>query len=435
MKNFFIETYGCQMNVSDSEIVSGILHGKGYRQADSLDDADIIIFNTCSVRQHAEERVLGRISNEVSRKQIRPELKIGIIGCVSQRLGEKVREKVGGVDFVVGVDNYRELPEIINDIIQNGDFRAEIKKDDSELYSEFKPFRKCDLNAFITIMRGCDNYCAFCIVPYLRGKERSRPVKDILEEARKAGSEGYKDLTLLGQNVNSYHWKSCDFPDLLRELNEIDTIERIRFLTSHPKDLSDKLIDTIASCEKVCEHLHLPLQSGDDTVLANMNRRYTYGHYRDFVGKLRSQIPEIAITTDLIAGFPGETEKQFENTIRAMKEIEFDFAYMFKYSAREGTAAYKLKDDVPEDVKLARLDRMIRLQNKITLSKYRAQIGKIVEVYVEKVSKKTTAELAGKTRDFKIVVFPAKEDLIGSIQKVEIVDAEGWTLKGKLKNQ
>ncbi len=420
------------MNVSDSEIVSSILLKNGFILADSINVADIIIFNTCSVRKHAEDRVIGRISNEMSRKQINPELKIGVIGCMAQRLGERMKSFSDGVDFVVGVDRYRELPSIIANSFQNGVFRAEITSDDIELYSEFKPLRKDDLNAFITIMRGCNNFCSYCIVPYLRGRERSRPVDDILEEAYQAGLDGCKDVTLLGQNVNSYNCKGVVFSDLLCRLNDIETIERIRFVTSHPKDLSNTLVDTMASCSKVCEHVHLAMQSGDDHILRAMNRGYTYSQYLSKVRYLRDIIPDIAITTDLIAGFPGESEEQFSNTLMAMQEIQFDFAFMFKYSAREGTSAFSLCDNVPEKLKLDRLDRMITLQNDITLQKYRAKIGKTEEVFVEKISKKSSEELSGKTRDYKIVVFPGHTDMIGTFQKVEIVSATGWTLKGKL---
>jgi tRNA-2-methylthio-N6-dimethylallyladenosine synthase len=434
-KKFHIETYGCQMNVSDSEIVSSILLQNGYSLAESIDEADIIIFNTCSVRKHAEERVLGRISNEMSRKQSNPGLKIGVIGCMAQRLGDTIRTISNGVDFVAGVDSYRHLPAIIANSFQNSDFRTETDFDDMELYTEFKPLRNDDFNAFITIMRGCNNYCSYCIVPYLRGRERSRPIDDILKEAYQAGIDGCQDVTLLGQNVNSYNYNGVDFPDLLLRLNEIETIERIRFITSHPKDLSDKLTETIASCSKVCEHLHLALQSGDDKILKAMNRGYTYSQYLDRINYLRKLIPDIAITTDLIAGFPGETDEQFNNTLKAMQEIKFDFAFMFKYSARDGTVASKLYDSVPEEIKLERLNRMINLQNDITLQKYRAKVGNIEEVFVEKISKKSPDELSGKTRDFKIVVFPGKPDLIGTFQTIEIVSATGWTLRGELKNE
>jgi tRNA-2-methylthio-N6-dimethylallyladenosine synthase len=433
-KKFYIETYGCQMNVSDSEIVNSILQENGFIEAVTIDEADIIIFNTCSVRQNAEERVLGRIRNEIARKILKPNLLIGVIGCMAQRLGDKLSKQANRVDFVVGVDNYRQLPQIIANSSKKGVLSDFTQQYADELYSEFKPVRKNNLNAFITIMRGCDNYCSYCIVPYLRGRERSRPSADILKEAETAGSEGYKDITLLGQNVNSYHWNNTDFSRLLSLLNKIETIERIRFITSHPKDLSPKLIETMAQCSKVCEHLHLPLQSGNDKVLKRMNRGYTYSHYREIVRTLRLSIPDIAITTDLIAGFPGESDKDFSDTLEAMKEIRFDFAYMFRYSPREGTKAFLVNDDIPEQDKLARLESMINLQTEITREKYVAQIGKTVEVFVEKTSKKSAAELAGKTRDFKIVVFSGKEDLIGSFQKLKIVDAAGWTLKGNLLN-
>lgn len=435
MKKFYIETYGCQMNVADSEIVTTILSQNGFSEAKTIDEADFIIFNTCSVRQHAEDRVIGRISNEMARKLINPDLRIGIIGCMAQRLGKKINDQVKGIDFSVGVDNYRQLPEILRQLIENEQKQPFFELNDLELYNDCTPLRKNDLNAFITIMRGCNNYCSYCIVPYLRGNERSRPLPDIISEAENAGAAGIKEITLLGQNVNSYRWERADFPELLQTLNTVETIERIRFITSHPKDLSDKLIDVMASCKKVCEHLHLPLQSGDDSVLQKMNRDYTFSHYISIIDKLRKNIPSIAITTDLIAGFPGETEEHFQNTINAMSGIRFDFAFMFRYSPREGTAAYNFVDDVPEKIKLERLDRMIKLQTDITNQVYKSKIGETVEVIVEKKSKKSAEELSGKSRDFKIVVFPGDEKLIGSIQKVKVTDATGWTLKGHLIDQ
>jgi len=420
------------MNVADSELVNSILREAGYDEAESIDLADIIIFNTCSVRQHAEDRVLGRISNEMSRKQLNPDLKIGVIGCMAQRLGDKLLKRRGEVDFVAGVDGYRNLPDLIKKTIEKQTTVAFSTMDSTEMYSEYMPVRKQDLNAFVTIMRGCNNFCSYCIVPYVRGRERSRNIDDIVKEVRQAGVEGYKDVTLLGQNVNSYSFKGYDFPMLLKELNKVDTIRRLRFVTSHPKDLSDELIEVMATADKVCEHIHLPMQSGSSEILFKMNRGYSYEHYREIVAKLRSNVPNIALSTDAIAGFPGESEEQFEMTLKAMEDIRFDFAFMFKYSTREGTAASNYRDTIPEDVKLFRLDRMIQQQTKITEEKYRDKIGQEFEVYVEKVSKKDELELAGRTRDFKIAVFPGDESLIGSFVRVKIVDAVGWTLKGEL---
>ena len=428
---YYIETYGCQMNVADSELVSGILKAGGYVQAKTIDDADIIIFNTCSIRQHAEDRVIGRISNEVSRKAKKPGLKIGVIGCVAQRLGSELKKINKNIDFVVGVDQYKHLPRMLNLLDFYGvDVATEVNN--SEVYHNMMPVRQGELNAFVTITRGCDNFCTYCIVPYVRGRERSRSLDEILKEVEEAGDEGFKDVTLLGQNVNSYNWKDFRFPQLLEQVNGLDTIRRIRFVTSHPKDLSDDLVKNMARLDKVCEHIHLPMQSGNSDILTRMNRGYTREHYMGLIKKLRAAMPDISITTDVIVGFPGETEEQFMDTYNTMKEIEFDFAFMFKYSPREGTAAAEYEDQVEEKIRLERLSRLIDMQNEITNKKYKDQIGKVKEIYVEQVSKKNPEELAGKSRDFKITVFKADKSLIGKFVKVKITEATGWTLKGEM---
>ena len=281
-------------------------------------------------------------------------------------------------------------------------------------------------------MRGCNNFCTYCIVPYTRGRERSRPYENIISEIEKAGKTGRKNIILLGENVNSYDYENVNFPQLLEKINRIDSIRRIRFITSHPKDLSDQLIQVMAKSEKVCEHIHLAMQSGNDEILRKMNRGYTANHFLNLTKKLRKAMPDIAITTDVIAGFPGETETQFNDTYQLMKKIEFDYAFTFKYSPREGTKAAQFENQVAESIRLKRLQKLIKLQEKVTHKKYREQIGKIQTVFVGKVSKKSDKELAGKTRDFKITVFEGNKDLIGSFVKVKIVDATGWTLKGKL---
>jgi tRNA-2-methylthio-N6-dimethylallyladenosine synthase len=346
---FFLETYGCQMNMADSELVSSILIEAGHLPVSNIDSAEVIIFNTCSVRQHAEQRVLGRIANEKHRKLQNPGLRIGVIGCMAQRMGKRLMEIEPGVDFVVGVDQYGMLGSILNDSeLPDDDL---ISMDSSQIYSSILPERENQHCAFVTIMRGCDNFCTYCIVPYVRGRERSRPMGDIYHEVKDATLKGYRDITLLGQNVNSYSHDGYDFPGLLRRLNEIDSLWRLRFVTSHPKDLSDSLIRTMADCVKVCEHIHLPLQSGDDEVLKRMNRSYSSAHYLDIISKLRKAIPDIAITTDLMTGFPGETDLQYENTLRLMREIEFDYAFCFKYSCREGTEAAAYDQQVPESLR------------------------------------------------------------------------------------
>jgi len=428
---FFIETYGCQMNVADSELVASILTENGYKQASTIDDADLILFNTCTVRQHAEDRVIGRISNEMGRKKQKPTLKIGVIGCVAQRLGKKLLEINSGIDFVVGVDQYKNLPTTLRlldfwGVKHCSDFNPE------QSYDLNIPLRSGQHNAFVTIMRGCNNYCSYCIVPYTRGRERSREALKIVREVDAAGEAGFKDITLLGQNVNSFNHRGSTFPDLLEMINKLDSIKRIRFITSHPKDLSDRLIHIMKTCDKVCEHIHLPMQSGNTEILKKMNRGYTARHYFKLIEKLRAEIPDIAITTDVIAGFPGETEEQFNDTLEIMKLIRFDAAYMFKYSVREGTKAANFTELVPEEIRLERLQKLIDQQTIITTEKYKEQIGLTKEVYVESISKKSDKEVSGKTRDAKIVVFPGSPELIGSFVNVKITEASGWTLRGQL---
>ncbi len=429
---FIIETYGCQMNVADSEMISSIMENSGYELTANIQEADIIMFNTCSVRQHAEDRVIGRISNEIARKLDKKSLLIGVVGCMAQRLGEELGKINKKIDFVVGVDNYFKIPQIIDQLYHKKHFVNETVMNHTEIYHEVYPVRADQLNAFVTIMRGCNNFCSYCIVPYVRGRERSRPVDDIINEIKKASASGLKEITLLGQNVNSYHWQDINFPKLLRLVNEIEGIRRIRFVTSHPKDLSDELIQTMAECSKICDHIHLPVQSGNTEILKRMNRNYTAEHYREVIQKLRKAIPSISITTDVIAGFPGETDEQFMDTFRLMEDVRYDFAFMFKYSTREGTKAAEFEDQVEEEVRLDRLQKLIDLQTAITHEKYKAQIGQIKEVYVEGPSKKVTTEYSGKTSDFKITIFPGDESLVGLFVKVKIDEAVGWTLKGKI---
>lgn len=432
IRKVFLETYGCQMNVADSELVSSILNADNFQISQDIDRADVIIFNTCSVRQHAEDRVLGRISNEIARKQSNKDLKIGVIGCMAQRIGDELHEINKDIDFIAGVDSYKKLPIIIESLFKDNDFIAETQTNNQEIYDGIYPSHSGRFNAFVTIMRGCNNFCSYCIVPYTRGRERSRPWKQILKEIELLGNENFKDITLLGQNVNSYIYEDIKFADLLRKVNKIESINRIRFVTSHPKDLSDEVISVMAESAKVCEHIHLPMQSGDDKILREMNRGYSSDHYLKLIKKLRNAIPNIAITTDIIAGFPGETSDQFQRTYDLMQEIEFDYAFTFKYSPRTGTKAADLPDQIPEELRLERLKSLINLQQNITKKKYRDQIGTTKEIYVEKISKKSDSELAGKSRDFKITVFPGDQSLIGEFVKVKITDATGWTLKGQV---
>jgi len=428
---FYIRTYGCQMNVADSELVAGILSDAGYKKAESIDTADIIIFNSCTVRQHAEDRVLGRITAEATRKEQNPNILIGLIGCVAQRKGEELLNEIKSLDFVVGTDQYRHLPEIIFSCMKGKEHLFADVQNNIENYENIYPVRNKGVNAFVTIMRGCNNFCSYCIVPYVRGRERSRDHKEILFEIEQAGNDGFKDITLLGQNVNSYNDGKYTFPEFLKEAARVSSIERLRFVTSHPKDISDKVIKVMVAESKLCEHLHLPMQSGSDRILEKMNRKYTPQKYLNIIHKLRNAMPNIAITTDVMVGFPGETEDDFIQTYNLMKEIRFDYAFMFKYSPREGTAAAEYPDQIQEEIRLARLQKLIDQQERITYEKYQEQIGRRVQVYVEKTSKKSDKELSGRTRDNKIAVFPGDSKLIGTFVDIEIVDATGWTLKGK----
>ena len=419
------------MNVADSEMVAGLLIKSGYILTKNIDNADIIIFNSCTVRQHAEDRVIGRITQEGSRKKTKPNLIIGLIGCVAQRCGEELLQKIDCLDFTIGTAQYRNLPKIIKNCFENKCSISLLKANHKENYSDISPYRKKGVNAFVTIMRGCNNFCSYCIVPYVRGRERSRNHIEILKEIENAGNEGFKDITLLGQNVNSYNDDNIDFPTLLKMTSRINSIKRLRFITSHPKDLTERLIDVMVSEEKVCEHLHLPFQSGSDKILKRMNRGYSAEKYLSIIEKLRTRIPDIALTTDAMVGFPGETGEDFMNTYNLIKEIRFDYAFTFKYSSRKGTAAEKFKNQVDEKIRLKRLQKLIELQEKITYEKHQEQIGKNVEVYVEQVSKKNKNEISGRTRDNKITVFHGEKNLIGQFVKVTITDVTGWTLKGK----
>lgn len=421
---FFIETYGCQMNVADSELIRSILQDAGFVQADIIDDADVLLFNTCSVREHAEQRVLGRISNEKHRKKSNPAFKIVLLGCMAQRIGQRLISEDLGIDYAIGVDQYRALPHILAQ--ESGsllDFNS------SEIYEKLLPIHQGSRCAYVTIMRGCNNFCSYCIVPHVRGRERSRSFEDIYRDVQNAVDKGMRDISLLGQNVNSYKWNELSFPGLLQKLSlSIPDDFRLRFVTSHPKDLSDELVQVMANNPKICEHIHLPMQSGSNEILERMNRSYSISDYMDIVYKLRKAIPGISITTDLIAGFPGETDGQYEETLKAMREIEFDYAFCFKYSPREGTAAAEFENQIPEELRLSRLQTMIDLQREITLKKFRAQIGKLVEVYIEDFSKKSNTQLSGKTRDFKIAVLSGDESQIGSLVHARVIDATAGTL-------
>ena len=432
-RKLYIETYGCQMNVGDSEIVVSIMQEEGYRYTESLEEADIVLINTCSIRDNAEQRIWGRLSEMRHQRKKKPSLIIGIIGCMAERLKEELTKGGTGVDIVAGPDAYRDLPRLVREV-DNGATGVNVELSKEETYAEIAPVRldRNGVSAFIAIMRGCNNYCAYCVVPYTRGIERSRDAKTIVAEARTLFENGYREVTLLGQNVNSYRTGDVDFPELLKQVAEISPLLRVRFATSHPKDISDKLLETMASMPNICHAIHLPAQSGSTEMLKRMNRKYTREWYLERVEAIRRYMPDCAITTDLIAGFAHETEEEHQETISLMREVGYDFAYMFKYSERPGTFAQRnLGDDVPEDVKTRRLTEIIDLQNTLSEESNKRDIGKEFEILVECTSKRSEEQLSGRTSQNKMVVFDRGNHKIGDYVKVRITGCSSATLFGE----
>lgn len=437
-KKIYIETYGCQMNVGDSEVIFSILGKEGYERTESMDEADVILANTCSVRDNAEQRIWGRIEVFHKQKEKRGGVVVGIVGCMAERLKDKLLD-THKVDLVAGPDSYRTLPALLRDIAPDKP-QINVMLSHEETYADIVPVRtdRNGASAFISIMRGCNNVCSYCVVPYTRGAERSRDPKTIVDEARDVFSKGYKEVTLLGQNVDSYNWnpedgQGCDFPDLLEMVAGISPELRVRFATNHPKDISDKLIDTMAKYANICEHIHLPVQSGSDRLLEKMRRRYTSGWYLDRVARIREVMPGCGITTDVIAGFCSETEEDHRQTLELFRKVGFDYAYMFYYSERPGTlAARHYPDDVPPDVKTRRLNEIIALQNELSLKSNRNDIGKVFRVLVEGPSKKNPEELCGRSGSNKMCVFPGGGHKAGDYVDVEVVSCTSATLIGKL---
>ncbi len=434
-KKYYIETYGCQMNKYDSELVAGILNQQGYKKANSAPESDLILVNTCSVRQHAENRVFGRLDALRLLKGQRPDLIIGVLGCMAIRLQDQLLNQKPYVNFVLGPDNYRALPDILSKL-NNGSGKSQFKLaefDNHEIYDELYPDRASGVSAWVAIMRGCNNFCSYCVVPYVRGRERSRPVSDILEEVHKLTQENFVEITLLGQNVNSYQEGNLDFADLIQKVVEVPGIKRVRFATSHPKDLSPKLIDAMANHQKICSHLHLPVQSGSDKILRSMNRNYTRSHYLKLIESARKKISGLGLYTDIIVGFPGETAHDFEETFQLVEQAQFDGIFVFKYSPREGTAAYGLVDVLTEQEKIKRLQILNQLQDEITLKKNRQLIGSIKKILVEGPSKKARRmQYMGRTDSNKIVVFEGDDSLVGVLLDVKIIASEGRTLFGEV---
>lgn len=432
-RKLFVETYGCQMNVGDSEIVVSLMQREGYVYTDRIEQADVILINTCSIRDNAEQRIWGRL-NELKRyRKARPGLIVGILGCMAERLREQLLEGPWGVDVVAGPDAYRDLPRLVREA-EAGGKGVNVLLSTEETYAEIAPVRldRNGVSAFVAIMRGCNNFCSYCVVPYTRGRERSRDAATIVAEAQSLFDNGYREVTLLGQNVNSYRASEVDFPELLRRVASISPLLRVRFATSHPKDMSDRLLETMASMPNICRAIHLPAQSGATSMLERMNRKYTREWYLDRIAAIRRYMPDCAITTDLIAGFSGETEEEHAATLSLMREVGYSWAFMFKYSERPGTFAQRnLPDDVPDEVKSRRLQEIIALQNDLSLESNRRDVGREFEVLVESESKRNSGQLSGRTSQNKVVVFDRGNHRIGDYVRVRVTGCTSATLLGE----
>ena len=433
MKKAYIETYGCQMNVNDTEVIFSILAGEGYERTESMEEADLIMANTCSVRDNAEQRIWGRIEQFNLQRKRRPGVVVGIVGCMAERLKDKLLD-TRKVDLVVGPDAYRSLPRLLRAITPDQP-QIDVLLSRDETYADITPVRtdKNGVSAFISIMRGCNNVCSYCVVPYTRGAERSRDAHSIVREACDVFQKGYKEVTLLGQNVDSYLWKTAEetvnFAELLRRVVSVSPELRVRFATSHPKDISDEVIETMAAYDNICKHIHLPVQSGSSRMLEKMRRKYDREWYLERVAKIRSVMPDCGLTTDVIAGFCSETEEDHAATMSLMEEVGFDWAFMFAYSERPGTlAARNYPDDVPADVKTRRLNEIIDLQNRKSLESYRKDIGKRFTVLVEGPSKRNPDDLCGRASNSKMCVFPGGGHRTGEYVDVQVVDCTSATL-------
>ena len=435
-KKLFIETYGCQMNVADSEVIASVMQMAGYSVAESLDEADAVFMNTCSIRDNAEQKILNRLEHFYALKKKKKHLIVGVLGCMAERVKDELIEK-HHVDLVVGPDAYLTLPDLVA-AVETGEKAINVELSTTETYREVIPSRICGnhISGFVSIMRGCNNFCTYCIVPYTRGRERSRDVSSILNEVRDLITKGYKEITLLGQNVNSYQFEDGDrtvtFPMLLRIVAEAAPGARIRFTTSHPKDMSDETLQVIAEVPNVCKHIHLPVQSGSSRILKLMNRKYTREWYLERVQAIKRIIPDCGLTTDIFSGFHSETDEDHQLSLSLMEECGYDSAFMFKYSERPGTyASKKLVDDVPEEIKVARLNEIIALQNRLSLEANQKCVGKTYEVLVEGVSKRSREQLFGRTEQNKVVVFDRANHKIGDFVQVVITEASSATLKGE----
>ena len=431
MKQLFIETYGCQMNVADSEVIASVMKMAGYETCDSIEEADAVLLNTCSVRENAENKIYSRLEALHALQKKGHAFIIGVVGCMAERVREELIEH-HHVNLVAGPDSYLSLPELFA-AAEIGEKAINVELSTTETYRDVIPERICGshISGFVSIMRGCNNFCHYCIVPYTRGRERSREVDSILNEVKDLQRKGFKEVTLLGQNVNSYQCGEVGFPQLLGIVAEAAPDMRIRFTTSHPKDMSDETLEVIATHKNICRHIHLPVQSGSNRILILMNRKYTREWYLDRVAAIRRILPDCGLTTDIFVGYHSETEEDHQLSLSLMREVGYDSAFMFKYSERPGTYASKhLPDDVPEDTKIRRLNEMIALQNELSAESYKKDIGKTFEVLVEGVSKRSKEQFFGRTQQNKVVVFDRGSHHIGDFVKVKVSESSSATLKG-----
>jgi tRNA-2-methylthio-N6-dimethylallyladenosine synthase len=428
MPTVYIETYGCQMNVADTELMLGHLAAHGYRRTAAPEHADVILLNTCAIREHAEARVVGRLGELARHKRRRPDVRLGVTGCMAQHLREKLRARAPWVDVLVGPDGYRRLPELLR--AGDGHPHVDLRLDPAETYADLPVAREGGVRAWVTVMRGCDRFCTFCIVPYVRGRERSLPGPLLVEQVRALAERGTREIVFLGQTVNAYQDGGWDFAELLRRTAEVPGILRLRFTSPHPAEMSERVIAAMAECPVVAPQLHLPVQAGSDRVLARMARDYTVARYEELVARLRARIPGIALSTDVIVGFPGEDEDDFAATEALLRRVRFDSAFLFKYSPREGTRAWKWGDTVPEEEKAQRLERLIALQETISAEINRTLVGAEAEVLVEGPARRTPGWMAGKSPQLKTVVFPGPARP-GDLVRVSVEAATSHTLSGK----
>ncbi len=434
---FKIKTYGCQMNEHDSEKIAGVLEEKGYQPTEELEQADVIILNTCCIREKAELKVFGKVGELKHLKRKNPDLIIGICGCMMQQedVVAEIKEKYSHVDIVFGTHNIHQFEELLKEAQLKREPLVKVWDEGKELIPKMPVRREEDYRAYVTIIYGCDNFCTYCIVPHVRGRERSRPLADIVAEIKELATDGVKEVMLLGQNVNSYGQdfeQEVDFSQLLTEINQIEDLKRIRYMTSHPRDFNQKLIDTVSRLDKVCNQFHLPVQAGSNKILAEMNRGYTREEYIQLIEKIRAKNPNAAISTDVMVGFPGETEKDFADTLDLFKQVKFDMAYSFIYSQRSGTPAAEYKEQVAEEVKKERLQKLLDLQSEISREQNKSYLGQTVEVLIEGPSKKDKSKLSGRTRSNKIVICEGSDDLTGELINVKIKKVQSWTLFGEI---